>query len=196
MNPYLNIPMVIMGLTLVLNTFTVGATVINQQVDKIQVPPDAYTNVGDQYFLSISGPITSTVSIEVTGDDIIGCNLCNAIVKWGQAINDDPVMGAFLTATYDVWDGVSVVPFGGGTFRADYDPFILLTANTAGVEFDSSVWVISSGLVPKTNPSFTDLTVSVETITPAISAIPESPTLALMGLGLAIMRVARKKPCK
>jgi hypothetical protein len=172
---------------------TNAATVIyNNQVDKIQLPPDAFTSTGDQYSLSITGPITSTVTIELVPADIVGCNLCNATVKWGEAINDDPVMSGFLTATYDVWDGVSVVPFGGGT-RADYDPAILLTANAVGVEFFSSVWVLSAGN-PKTNPNFTDLAVSVSTIVPAQATVPIPPALWLFGSGLlGLVGMARRK---
>lgn len=175
---------------LLLVSVQANATIIYNQVDKIQLSPEAYTNVGDQYSLSITGPITSTVTIQLYSN--AGCNICNAIVQWGTAINNDPIMSSFLTATYDVWDG-SVVPFGGGYNRADYDPGIYLTANIAGVEFFSDVSVLSLTGIPKTLPYFTDLSVSVSTIVPAQASVPEPTTLALMGIGLAGLGFAHKK---
>lgn len=167
---------------LLLLSVKANATILNYQVDKIEVSPDAYSNFGDQYSLTISGPITSTVTISLSSNS--GCNLCNAIVQWGTAINNDPIMSSFLMATYDLWDGVSVVPFGGGTDRADYDPVIYLIAKTVGVEFFSEVSFMSLTTIPKTNPSFTDLTVSVSTIVPAKVAVPEPGTFALLVIGL------------
>ena len=85
------------------------------------------------------------------------------------------------------------MPFGGGTVRADYDPAILLTANVIGVEFFSDVWVLSAG-VPKTNPSFTDLAVSVETIVPAQVVVPIPASVWLFGSGLlGLVGMARRK---
>jgi hypothetical protein len=152
------------------------------QVDLIQLDPDAYTNLGDEYSLTVTGPITSTVTINLSSN--AGCNICNAVVQWGTAINNDPVMSSFLTATYDVWDGISVVDFGNGTVRADYDPAIYLTANTAGVKFFSDASVLSLTNIPVTNPSFVDLSVEVSTVTPARISVPEPSTLALFMIGL------------
>ena len=161
------------------------------QVDKIEVPPDAYTNIGDQYSLSITGPITSTVTINLSSNS--GCNLCNAIVQWGNAINNDPIMSSFLTATFDVWDGVSEVPLGGGNNRADYDSSIYLTANTAGVEFFSTASVLSLTSIAKTLPYFSDLSVSITTIVPA-HVVPVPAAFWLFGSGLiGLVGVARRK---
>jgi len=187
MKTKLYIVVVIIGFIALFSASNASATVIDYQVDKIQISPDAYTNVGDQYSLNIAGPITSTVTINLASN--AGCNLCNAIVQWGTAINNDPVMSSFLTATYDVWDGVSVVPLGGGYNRADFDAGIYLTANTAGVEFFSSASVLSLTGIPKTLPYFTDLSISVSTITPAISSVPEPSAFFLLGIGLILLAI-------
>lgn len=163
-------------------TSNVVAMPIANQVDMIQLPPDAYTSVGDRYTVAVSGPIESTIEIELGSGDISGCNLCNATVRFGNAINADPVMSSFLTATFNVWDGVSVVPFGDGTFRADYDPVIYLTANLPGIPFVTTASVFSASTTA--DPRFVDLSVVVSTLVPAVTQVPEPHTLELFGIGL------------
>ena len=168
-----------------------GASMIYNQVDQINVPIDAYTNVGDLYSLTVTGPVTSTVAIRLASN--AGCNLCNAIVQWGTAINNDPILSNFLTATYSVWDGVSVIPFGSGGTIANYDASIFLTAKTAGVEFFSTVSATSLTGISKTNPNFSNLSVSVRTIVSAHVPVSEPPLMMLFSLGFMGIYLTRKR---
>ena len=160
------------------------------QVDRIEISNPAYVTSGDTFSLTVTGPINSTATFQLT--NLLGCNLCNATVGWGNAINSDPVLGAFLTATFDVWDGVSTVPFGSISV-ADYDPIIYLTANTPGVAFNSSVSVsYGTPIRDPDNRGFVDLEVSVSTITEAV-AVSEPAGLVVFSIGLLGLACIRRR---
>lgn len=140
------------------------------QVDEITLGGATYQ--GDVWTLTLTGPVSGSVAYTVTLADVSGCNVCNAILGWGTAINNDAVIGNFLTATFELFDGVNSI-----------DPVITLTADTAGVPFTASVSVFEAS-----NSDFNeidDLTVSIETIVRASSATVSEPgALGLLGIGL------------
>lgn len=147
------------------------------QADIITLGGTAWT--GDQWTLQLTGPITASVTYTVTNADVIGCNICNTTAHWGAAINNDPTMGGFLTATYQIWSGIGPVP----------PSVITLTANTPGVPFSASVSVLGP-----CDPFVVcdPLTVSIVTQTRA-STVPEPSTLALFGTGLVWFGSMRRR---
>ena len=159
-----------------------------QQVDRISIDQTAYSTLGDQFTLSVSGPVNATVTY--TLNNIVGCNLCNAIVGWGNAINNEPVLGAFLTASFDVWDGVSTIPFNAVQI-ADYDPTILLTANTPGVAFTSAVSIVFG--TPIRDPNNIGSAELEATVTTIVSPIPAPGAALIFGLGVVGLRLRMQR---
>lgn len=146
------------------------------QVDRITLGGPTYQ--GDQWTLNLLGPVTATVTYITTVADVAGCNICNVTAHWGAAINADPGMSSFLTASYLVWDEVS-----------PYDSVINLTANTPGISFTATVSVTeaSDNDFNETEP----LTVSIVTVADASLHVPEPATAFILGLALVIAASAR-----
>jgi hypothetical protein len=140
------------------------------QVDKITTVGAPYR--GDIWTLSVSGPISRTVTYTGVPDDEVGSNTDNLINKWTAAINSDPVMGGFLTAVAG-------------------SAMITLTADIPDTPFFSTVSVIEfSEFDFNEDP---DLAVSVMTIVSVPDNIPEPTTLAIVGLGLVGLGVMRRR---
>lgn len=99
------------------------------QAHEINMSGPTYQN--DEWTLTVSGPISSTVTYVVTNADIAGCNICNAAANWAAAINNDPMMGSFLTAEVMTVQGTS-------------PEVIRITANAPNDPFTASVFVIEA----------------------------------------------------
>lgn len=144
------------------------------QVDKITLGGPTYQD--DQWTLTLTSPVSRSVTYITTLADVTGCNICNVTKNWGEAINNDVVIGALLTAEYVVWDGFS-----------PYDPIITLVANAPGIQFSASVSVIeaSDSDFNETEP----LSVTIETVRP--SQVPAPATLGLFAFALTALAALR-----
>ncbi|MDX2224481.1 MAG: hypothetical protein SFV21_17140 [Rhodospirillaceae bacterium] len=155
------------------------------QVDQITLSGATYP--GDQWILTLSAPIVYTMTYTVPLGADFGCNICNVTAGWGASINADAVLSTVLTASYDVWDGVSVNEFG----AADYDPIILLTALIPGQPFLAAVAVIDG--FDGGNPL--PVGVNITTLVPASNdppmAVPASSSLVLLIFGLLLCGASR-----
>jgi len=142
------------------------------QVDLVTTSGPTYRD--DQWTLNLSGPIVASVTYTVVPDDEVGSNILNATAHWVDAINADPVVGAFLTA--------ALLP--------SLHQFTL-TADTPGVPFFASVSVFEAS--QSDNNELEPLSVGITTTTQASTDIAEPHALAALSLGLAFLMVLSRR---